>query len=537
MKSYFAYIRVSTQKQGQGVSLQEQRASIERYAARHGLTICAWFEELETAAKRGRPIFTGMLRDLRKGKADGIIIHKIDRGARNLKDWADLGELIDRGHDVHFATETLDLTSRGGRLSADIQAVVAADYIRNLREETRKGFYGRLRQGLCPMRAPVGYLDRGGGKPKEPDPIKAPLVHRAFELYATGEYSLETLRQEAARIGLRNLAGKPLSLNGISTLLNNPFYVSIMRIEKTKETFRGIHTPIITTALFERVQDILHGRVAPRTQKHLFLFRRMFRCAHCGRVLSGERQKGRVYYSCHTAACPTTGVREDRADEKFRDEFSYVVFADHEIPSIEQEIRDLTSQNSSRLAEMRQSLELQRGQLHARQDRLIDAYVEKLIDKDAFEMRRGALLFEDTRLKEQIAALSDGQDNSTDDALKLFERIKTLYSAYISSDVDEKRVLVDSTTSNRTVDGKTLAFELKSPFREVAHRSKCAYGDPQRGDVRTLAQMLIGLAYKEDAQGIIAGLETPKKRNKRSGNIEIANIRREVERFRREQEL
>ena len=57
-----------------------------------------------------------------------MIIHKIDRSARNLKDWADLGELIDQGIDVHFANESLDLHSRGGRLSADIQAVVAADY-------------------------------------------------------------------------------------------------------------------------------------------------------------------------------------------------------------------------------------------------------------------------------------------------------------------------------------------------------------------------------------------------------------------------
>jgi hypothetical protein len=40
---------------------------------------------------------------------------------------------------VHFANDSLDLNTRGGRLSADIQAVVAADYIRNLREEAKKG--------------------------------------------------------------------------------------------------------------------------------------------------------------------------------------------------------------------------------------------------------------------------------------------------------------------------------------------------------------------------------------------------------------
>src|SRR5271155_6201404 len=101
-------------------------------------------------------------------------------GARNLKDWADLGELIDAGVEVHFANESLDLHTRGGRLSADIQAVVAADYIRNLREETRKGFYGRLKQGLYPLPAPLGYLDRGKGKVKEVDPIMAPVVARAF---------------------------------------------------------------------------------------------------------------------------------------------------------------------------------------------------------------------------------------------------------------------------------------------------------------------------------------------------------------------
>src|SRR5262250_985510 len=183
MKQFYGYVRVSTAKQGEkGVSLQEQRDAIERYAQRNGLQISEWFEERETAAKRGRPIFNKMLKLLKSGKSDGVIIHKIDRSARNLKDWADLGELIDGGIEVHFANESLDLHSRGGRLSADIQAVVAADYIRNLREETIKGFYGRLKQGLYPLPAPVGYLDQGRGRPKVIDPLNGPLVRLAFEL-------------------------------------------------------------------------------------------------------------------------------------------------------------------------------------------------------------------------------------------------------------------------------------------------------------------------------------------------------------------
>src|SRR5688572_17639304 len=144
MNNFFGYVRVSTAKQGeQGVSLQEQRDAISRFAQRNTLEIIGWFEERQTAAKRGRAVFAQMLKLLKQEKARGVIIHKIDRSARNLKDWADLGELIDQGIEVHFANESLDLHSRGGRLSADIQAVVASDYIRNLRDETRKGIYGR----------------------------------------------------------------------------------------------------------------------------------------------------------------------------------------------------------------------------------------------------------------------------------------------------------------------------------------------------------------------------------------------------------
>jgi len=157
MKTYFAYIRVSTVRQGErGVSLQEQRDAIARYAERHQLEIARWFEERETAAKRGRPIFSEMLKLMRSGEAAGVMIHKIDRSARNMKDWAELGDLIDRGVEVHFVNESIDLASRGGRLSADIQAVVAADYIRNLREESGKDFTAASNKGSTRCRPRSG---------------------------------------------------------------------------------------------------------------------------------------------------------------------------------------------------------------------------------------------------------------------------------------------------------------------------------------------------------------------------------------------
>lgn len=115
------------------------------------------------------------------------------------------------------------MSSRSGRLAADIQAVVAADFIRNLREEAKRGIRKRLEQGLRPNGAPIGYLDRGRGKPKEIDPEKGPLVRLAFTWYATGEYTLRKLNALLFGLGLRNRHGVPMGLSGLSHLLRNPF--------------------------------------------------------------------------------------------------------------------------------------------------------------------------------------------------------------------------------------------------------------------------------------------------------------------------
>ncbi len=111
----------------------------------HGLEITRWFEERETASQTGRRGFAEMLRLLRLKTAQGAIIHKIDRSMRNLEDWAEVGKLVDSGVQIHFATENVDLKTVAGRLSADIQAVVAAHYSRNLQEEVKKGLY-KLRE-------------------------------------------------------------------------------------------------------------------------------------------------------------------------------------------------------------------------------------------------------------------------------------------------------------------------------------------------------------------------------------------------------
>jgi site-specific DNA recombinase len=215
---------------------------------------------------------------------------------------------------VHFANENLDLYSRGGRLSADIQAVVAADYIRNLREEVKKGIYGRLKQGLFPMPAPVGYMNMGAGKPKAIDSVMGPLVKQAFEFYATGGFSLKSLAGKMRGLGLKSRNGKEITDGALAHLLHNLFYTGVIHMRRTREYYTGQHQPIISQGLYGQVQELLRRTLVktPSTGslKEAFLFRRMVFCASCDHRFVAERHKGHVYYRCQVAACPQKCIRK-----------------------------------------------------------------------------------------------------------------------------------------------------------------------------------------------------------------------------------
>lgn len=485
MKSLYAYIRVSTTKQGEhGVSLQEQRAAIERYALQHGVEIAEWFEEVQTAAKRGRPVFARMLRLLQHGKAQGVVIHKIDRSARNLKDWADLGELIDRGIQVHLAAESLDLHSRGGRLSADIQAVVAADFIRNLREETRKGFYGRLRQGLYPLAAPIGYLDQGKGKPKIPDPERAPLIRAAFQLYATRGYSLHQLVAEMYLRGLRNRREGRVTLNGISRLLNNPFYVGVIRL-RSGESFVGVHEPVIAKALFDQVQRILRGKTNTKAVAHDFAYRRSLSCALCHQTLIGEHQKGHTYYRCHTPGCETKTVREEVVESSVTSALSLLRLKPTELALVRQAAEDFLANQVDDRENLRESLELRLGYVRSRMSRLTDLLIDDQIGKVIFDERKAVLLMERADIERELGDLTGAQATRANRLREYLELLSRVQLQHEFANPTERRDLLSEVTSNRTVSRKDVVVELQEPFYSVAGYLEMHRCDPIRDIPRT----------------------------------------------------
>ncbi|MGB9236824.1 MAG: recombinase family protein [Terriglobales bacterium] len=500
MGKVLAYARVSTPRQGEkGVSLTEQKSAIERYAEQHNLQIVRWFEERETAAKTGRHEFTTMLRLLRLKVADGVIIHKIDRSARNLKDWADLGKLVDAGADIHFATENLDLKTVAGRLSADIQAVVAAHYSRNLREEAKKGFYGRLKQGYYPLRAPVGYLDQGGAKPKVADPQRSQLVRQAFELYAAGNFSLPALATEMARRGLRNRSGGHVTVNGLATMLKNPFYIGLMKIDRTGETFRGNHDPLISTELFENVQATLTGKRADRTRIQLYTFSRIVRCASCNYSLIAERQKGHTYYRCHNrpfktpAVCPPTSIREDQLDKAITAALADIDLSTEEVAAVRALVQERRQRSDQLRITTERALRLESDQIQNRLSKLADLIIEGTLERSLYQTKQQALLIEQAAVADKLQDLQREGGLALDRLERTVELAKSPSILYKAASLEQKRELLKTLLSNLAVSSKNVDITLSVPFRLIAGRRKNTECRANRGTCRTWEQIFTKL--------------------------------------------
>jgi site-specific DNA recombinase len=262
MRPGLNYLRVSSRRQvdkgfdEDGLSLPAQREACTRYATEHGIAIVGeYIERGESARTADRPEFQAMLARIQRDRdVQVVVVHKVDRFARNLEDHVTVRALLRRlGVELVSVVEPLD-DSPQGRLTEGIHALMAEFYSANLAAEIRKGMTQKAKQGGWPHQAPLGY--RNVRKPVggrlvaciEPDPDLAHHIIAAFELYATGDWTLERLTAELAARGLRNRGRrdyppKPLSLGGVAKLLANKAYVGL--IYWNGVLVQGQHQPLV----------------------------------------------------------------------------------------------------------------------------------------------------------------------------------------------------------------------------------------------------------------------------------------------------
>ena len=123
-------------------------------------------------------------------------------------------------------------------------------YIDNLSENVKRGIRQKLRNGVYPNKAPIGYLNEPRKRSIEVDPKTSRLVRKAFSLFATEKYTYVDIDKFFFEQGVKSTANKYLRMDKIRNMLRSPFYYGVF--EFAGETYQGTHKPIISKTLFDK---------------------------------------------------------------------------------------------------------------------------------------------------------------------------------------------------------------------------------------------------------------------------------------------
>jgi DNA invertase Pin-like site-specific DNA recombinase len=406
------YARVSSKDQEkEGFSIPAQQKLLRSYALSHHLTILQDFVDVETAKRAGRTAFGEMLTFLRQHRETCrvLLVEKTDRLYRNLNDWVTLEEL---NLDIHLVKENVVL-SAGSRSSEKfmhgIKVLMAKNYIDNLSEETRKGMLEKAEQGIWPSCAPMGYrnvLGPNGKKIIVPDPEMGPLITQLFEWYATGLYSFRELIAMGRTVGLRLPHTKgAVNKSTIHGILRNLIYTG--DFVWSGKTYHGIHQPLVSRELWERVQQVLEQRdtAKHRKVKREFAFSRLIKCGHCGCSLVGEiKQERYIYYHCtgYKGKCPERYVREEVLEERFAELLERLHFDEDVLQWVTGALRQSHEDEKRFHDQALARLQAEYGRLQTRLDAM---YVDKLdgrIDAAFYDRKAAEWQVGQTRLLRSI---------------------------------------------------------------------------------------------------------------------------------------
>ncbi len=293
------YLRVSTKEQAErggdaeGFSIPAQRSAATRKAESLGATVAAEFVDRgESARSANRPELQKLLAYITEHPTNFVIVHKVDRLARNRADDVQINLALQAaGVTLVSVSENIDETPSGALLHG-IMSSIAEFYSRNLSHEIKTKTLQKVQAGGTPNLAPIGYLngrqkiDGQEIKTIEIDPVRGPLLRWAFEAYDTGDYSLRQLADELEAMGLtqratRRQPERTIGANRLQQILRRRYYIGYVTYRGVE--YQGRHEPLISEALFERVQQRLDSNrhAKSRSYKRDHYLKGTVFCARC----------------------------------------------------------------------------------------------------------------------------------------------------------------------------------------------------------------------------------------------------------------
>lgn len=489
------YIRVSSSQQAdkdydpEGFSIPAQREACVRKAENLGLQVVEeYVDRGESAKTANRAGLQALLKRLEERDITHVIVHKVDRLARNRADDVAIVMKI-RGAGAHLVsvTENIDETP-SGLLMHGIMSSIAEFYSRNLATEILKGTTQKAKTGGTPFQAPLGYLntrefiDGREIRTISVDPERAPLVKLAFELYASGQYSLIDLCTILEARGLRSRPtrqkpAKVLGTNRLSTILRNDYYIG--RLRYAGGYYEGRHEPLIDEATFEKVQQILDAQrqSGERSWRHYHYLRGSLFCAECGRRLFFTRARGRHggeydYFICggnKAHLCNQPHHRVEAVEAAIERHYSTVELSDEKRERIRAAVHE-HMEGLALIAEKetaRARAEVVR--LDNEERKLLAAHYNDAISDHIFAEEQQRIRRERVAADELLRRYEIKQEailETLDHALNL---TKSVQAAYLQADDVERRLLNQAFFERIEIDSEEITgHELAAPFAQLA---------------------------------------------------------------------
>lgn len=493
----FCYLRVSTKEQArtgggaEGYSIPAQRAACHTKAAALGALIPPEHEYVdagESARSANRDELQRMLADIKTVRPDYVIVHKVDRLARNRADDIAINLLLKKyGVTLISCTENIDDTP-SGRLLYGLLAELAQFYSGNLAQEVLKGMVAKAEDGGTPFRAPLGYLNRRelrGGIDYawvELDPDRAEIITWCLEQYATGEWSGIDLTLAAQAKGLTTrpragISGRPIGLTDIYHILQNPYYIGVVSYRGIH--YEGKHKPLVEPETWLACQDILAAhRYGEKNRVHPHYLRGTIYCSACGGRLVYSEQKGNggtyAYFWCVKRKtkdnnCSRRAMRVERIEEAIVDFYGRFQLKPECAAQIQAAVREeLASQQTdakrglSRAAKRKHQAETERT-------KLLQAHYSGAIPQDLLASEMNRLTRELKEADLEIAAAKITNQDVEDTLKRALHAATTCQSAY-SHAPDHIRKQINQGFFEKLLigeDGDIERVEFTEPFRAL----------------------------------------------------------------------
>jgi DNA invertase Pin-like site-specific DNA recombinase len=477
------YARVSTEKQAEReLSLPAQQQAMRDFATHQHWPILEEFVEAGASARTvERPVLKKLLSRLRQPpKIDVVLVHKIDRLARNVFDHATIRALLkQRGIRLVSVVESVD-DSVSGQLVENIMASIAEFYSANLGEEVKKGMSAKVQRGEWPHLPPRGYrMQRGqdGRSRPVPDEREAALVQEAFELYATGCWSFLRLGDELAKRGFLTKAGKPVPASYINEMLTNPFYIGRIRWKGAERP--GVHTPLVSEELFLKVAGMLGERKKEHRERYgklRFFLRGVARCGSCGNNMTAERHGRFAYYRC---------CRNAQSRARCRSRFSNVQEIHAQIrilyrqlrldPKLVSAIEDAaiqTIKDRQQAASRRQStLRILHNKAESRLNAAAEAYASGTMAEATFKTLSSRAAAELKDIESELKLCGVDYDREINRVRSSLSGDPTLWTLHDGRKFDAQKVLLHQVFIQIVLDhNSVVGYQLQAPFDQVLRR-------------------------------------------------------------------